>query len=131
MRVLVDELTGLEPLGLFLPYARDVRLLRVMEGLKAEPGNGLDLDEWASVAKTSPRTLARLFQRETGFSFGRWREQLRLTRAIERLAEGESVTRIAYELGYSNVSAFTTMFTRSMGHSPRAYSARTSEHSVG
>lgn len=121
MRVLVDELTSLVPLGLFLPHGRDPRLRRVIEALTEEPGDDRKLEDWTAVAQTSPRTLARLFQVETGLSFGRWREQLRLICAIERLADGDSVTRVAHDLGYSSAAAFTTMFTRAMGQPPRAY----------
>lgn len=123
MRVLVDEVTGLTPLGLFLPHGRDPRLRRVTEALAAEPGDARKLEGWTAIAQTSPRTLARLFQLETGLSFGRWREQLRLIYAIERLADGDNITRIAYDLGYSSAAAFTTMFTRAMGQPPRTYLA--------
>ena len=121
MRVLVDELTSLVPLGLFLPHGRDPRLRRVIEALAGEPGDDRKLEDWTAVAQTSPRTLARLFQLETGLSFGRWREQLRLICAIERLADGDSITRVAHDLGYSSAAAFTTMFTRAMGQPPRTY----------
>ncbi len=128
MRLLVDEVNGLVPLGLFLPHGRDLRLRRVIEALTAEPGDDRGLEEWAGAAGTSPRTLARLFRTETGLSFGQWREQLRLICAIERLADGDSVTRVAYDLGYAGASGFTTMFTRAMGQPPRAYLASMSGH---
>ncbi|HUC16129.1 MAG TPA: helix-turn-helix transcriptional regulator [Acetobacteraceae bacterium] len=123
MRVLVDEVTSLVPLGLFLPHGHDPRLRRVITALTAEPGDDRNLEDWTAVARTSPRTLARLFQTETGLSFGRWREQLRLICAIERLADGDSITRVAHDLGYSGAGAFTTMFTRAMGQPPRTYLA--------
>lgn len=123
MRVLVDEVTSLVPLGLFLPHGRDPRLRRVIDALTAEPGDDRILEDWTAVVGTSPRTLARLFQLETGLSFGRWREQLRLILAIERLADGDSITRVAHDFGYSGAAAFTTMFTRALGQPPRAYLA--------
>jgi AraC-like DNA-binding protein len=127
MRVLVDEVANLVPLGLFLPHGRDPRLRRVIEALAMEPGDDRNLEDWTAVARTSPRTLARLFQMETGLSFGRWREQLRLICAIERLADGGSITRVAHDLGYSGAGAFTTMFTRAMGQPPRTYLAMMNE----
>ena len=38
------------------------------------------------LAGASPRTLKRLFQSETGLSFGQWRRQVRLIAALEMLA---------------------------------------------
>ena len=39
------------------------------------------------------------------------------------LASGELVTRVAADLGYDNPAAFTTMFKRALGVSPRQYAA--------
>lgn len=128
MQVLVDEASGHAPLGLFLPHGHDPRLRRVIAALEAEPGDSRNLEDWSLVAQTSARTLARLFQLETGLSFGRWREQLRLICAIERLADGDSILRVAHGLGYSSAGAFTTMFSRAMGQPPRSYfAARTDD----
>jgi AraC-like DNA-binding protein len=37
------------------------------------------------------------------------------------LAAGEAVTAVAIDLGYDNPAAFTTMFKRALGSSPREY----------
>jgi AraC-like DNA-binding protein len=55
---------------------------------------------------------------ETGMSFGRWREHLRIVAAVDRLTHGRSITQTALELGYQSPSAFTTMFTRLLGLPP-------------
>lgn len=121
MRCMVDELAAAAPIGLFLPFGRDGRLRKVIDALIEQPGDGRDVAGWAGYAGTSARTLARLFQAETGMSFGRWREQLRLASAIQHLANGESITRVAFELGYASTTSFTTMFSRAMGQPPRAF----------
>jgi AraC-like DNA-binding protein len=66
----------------------------------------------------SRRTLERLFQRETGISLGRWRQQARLLHAMRRLAHGESVTSIALEVGYESPSAFIATFSNAFGTTP-------------
>ncbi len=121
MQVLIDELSSLRSLGVFLPYGRDPRLRRILDALKEDPGSERQLDDWAAEVGASSRTLARLFRDETGLSFRAWREQLRVARSVEMLAAGRSVTQIAYDLGYSSSANFTTMFTRAMSVSPRAY----------
>jgi AraC-like DNA-binding protein len=100
---------------------RDRRLQRVCWALLAAPGDPRTLDEWAAWANASPRTLARLFVTETGFTFGAWRQQARLLEAMGRLSGGQSVTDVALDLGYDSVSAFSAMFRRASGVSPRAY----------
>ncbi|MFL9888621.1 helix-turn-helix transcriptional regulator [Paraburkholderia agricolaris] len=119
--VIVDEIVAArrEPLGLPLP--RDVRLLRITDALASDLSDSRRLEEWASWAGITPRTLSRRFVAETGFSFAGWRQQARLLRALELLAEGRAVTVVAFELGYDNVSAFIDMFRRSLGTTPGRY----------
>jgi methylphosphotriester-DNA--protein-cysteine methyltransferase len=69
----------------------------------------------------SKRTLNRRFQDETNMSFQDWRQQCRLLRGLEMLVAGDSVTRVALELGYEHSSAFIVMFKRCLGSTPRRY----------
>ena len=77
--------------------------------------------QWASSANASARTLARLFLAETGLTFGAWRQQARVLEAMGRLGSGAPVTEVALDLGYESVSAFSAMFRRAAGTSPRQY----------
>jgi AraC-like DNA-binding protein len=105
-------------LALFIPHGEDPRVRRVTRILLADPGNRSMIDDFAAVAGASSRTLARLFVAETGMSFTRWRDHLRVTVAVERLLRGQSITETALDLGYQTASAFTTMFKRILGLSP-------------
>ena len=78
---------------------------------------------WARRAGLSERTLARLLKRETGMSFGRWRQQLAILVALRRMAEGASIQRVAADLGYDSAGSFTTMFRRTLGAPPARYMA--------
>jgi AraC-like DNA-binding protein len=49
---------------------------------------------------------------------------MRLVEALSRLALGHSVAAVARELGYASPSAFTAMFRRTLGATPRAYLRR-------
>lgn len=119
--VIVDEIgtAPREPLGLPLPV--DPRLLRVTDALASDLADSRSLEEWAAWAGIAPRTLSRRLVAETGFSFAAWRQQARLLRALERLADGTPVTVVALELGYDNVSAFIDMFKRALGTTPGRY----------
>jgi AraC-like DNA-binding protein len=119
--VIVDEIRTLPRVTLGLPMPQDARLRKIAEALSDCPDDERHLQEWATWAGIAPRTLTRRFALETGFSFTAWRQRVRLLRALERLAAGVPVTRVALELGYDNVSAFIAMFRRTFGVTPGRY----------
>lgn len=121
MRLLLDELCVLPVLPMQLPQPRDTRLRRICEGLIAEQDDVRTVDDWADALGISGKTVQRLFQRETGMSFGAWRQQARLLHALERLAAGSRVVDVAFDLGYGSPSAFSTMFRRQFGIAPRDF----------
>ncbi len=123
VKLLIDEIQTVhqEPLKLLNPIDR--RLAHVARDIKANPADGRPLATWAKTANASERTLARLFLQDTGLTFAQWRQQLRLIKAIEMLANETPVTVVAMQLGYSSASAFGFMFRRALGCSPSAYFA--------
>jgi AraC-like DNA-binding protein len=124
--VILDEISSATTVALGLPMPTDPRLRRIAQALSAQPGDGRRLEEWAQWAAIAPRTLTRRFALETGFNFTQWRQRLRLLRALEMLAVGKSVTMIALDLGYENVSAFIALFKRLLGTTPGQYVAAAS-----
>src|SRR5262249_23663149 len=104
-----------------LPMPRDARALRVAHRLRDEPGEAAPLGAFARAAGASRRTLERLFQRETGMSLGRWRQQVRLLHAMRLLARGEGVTSTALEVGYESPSAFIAASASTLGTTPGRY----------
>lgn len=124
VRVMLDELSEMEPAPLYLPLSDDNRLTRIIETLLQNPADERSFEEIAVNSGASTRTLSRLFAASTGMGFGEWRRQLRLLVAIDRLGQGHSVTRVALDLGYRSPSAFCAMFKRTLGASPVAYLRR-------
>jgi AraC-like DNA-binding protein len=96
-------------------------LRRICESLIAQPSSIDTLERWAEQIGASARTVARLFKQETGMSFGQWREQLRLTEAMSRLAIGRPVAQVAQDLGYADTRTFAVMFRRAMGATPHQF----------
>lgn len=122
--VLLDELRRAPVESFYLPMPSDRRLRRVAMAMFERPDDTRGIDEWASWAGMSTRTLTRLFRQETQCSVAQWRQQARLTRALERLATGEAVSIVADALGYATPSAFVAMFRKAFGDSPGRYLAR-------
>lgn len=121
MSLLVEEIGAARPLSLGLPLPRDRRLMALCQALLDDPATDLTLAQWAPRVGASPRTLARLFQRELQRPFGAWRQQLRLSRAAALVAQGNSLADVAAELGYASASAFSAMFKRAFGTSPSRF----------
>ncbi|MDH4276047.1 MAG: helix-turn-helix transcriptional regulator [Gammaproteobacteria bacterium] len=119
--VLRDQLTRLPSAKLVVPLPIDTRARKVCDELMRTPADDRSLSAWGAWAGASGRTLARAFLRDTGMTFGDWSQQLRLSIAVERLDEGDSVTQVALDLGYRSPSAFGAMFRRVLGCSPRRY----------
>jgi AraC-like DNA-binding protein len=118
---LLDQLRVLPAVPLELPMPRDARALRIADRLRQSPGNEAAVDAIARQAGASRRTVERIFQKETGMSLGRWRQQARLQHAMRLLARGESVTSTAFEVGYESVSAFIAAFSSALGTTPGRY----------
>ncbi len=121
IRVLLDRIEGLPVAPLHLPMVNDPRARKITDALLADPADTRTLQDWAVDLGASERTLARLFTRETGITFGQWRQQAKLLAALARLARGESVTAVAFDLGYASQSAFIAMFRRALGRTPGRY----------
>lgn len=119
--VLLDQILAMPTSELHLPYPSDRRLLPICAALTANPADRRSLKEWAQAVGTSDRTIERLFMQETGLTFHRWREQMRVLRSLTLLGSGRAVKNVALELGFANPSTFITMFRKIMGVTPGAY----------
>lgn len=119
--VLLDQIVAQPASDLHLPYPSDRRLRPICAALTGDPADRRSLKEWAKVVGASDRTVERLFMAETGMTFHRWREQMRVLRSLTLLANGRAVKSVALELGFANPSTFITMFRKTMGVTPGAY----------
>jgi AraC-like DNA-binding protein len=124
---LLDQFRTVPVVPLELPMPRDGRALRVAARLRENPGDEAAVGNLAREAGASRRTLERIFQKETGMSLGRWRQQARLQHAMRLLAGGEGVTSTALEVGYGSVSAFIAAFSSKLGTTPGRYYRRAEE----
>lgn len=119
--VIIDQLAVIQMVPLQLPNPSDSRAQRIANVLLGDPSDRRPLAEICKVAGASKRTVERLFQEDVGMSFGKWRQQLRLMKAMQLLADGAKVTHAALEAGYSTPSAFISMFRKTLGTTPSAY----------
>lgn len=105
------------------------------EPLTAEAGWAADLEAWvrgqvcaltvedlASAARVSRRTLTRRFDRELGTSPARWLNEVRIRRAREILETTTlPIDIVSTRTGFSSSSTFRAVFRRVVGVSPLLY----------
>jgi AraC-like DNA-binding protein len=119
--VILDQLRMIEQAPLQLSLPDDPRALRVAGALMADPADRRPLAQLSRASGASKRTIERLFLEQTGMTFGRWRQQLRLMHAIRLLGGGAKVAYAALEAGYSTPSAFIAAFRSAFGATPARY----------
>ncbi len=86
------------------------------------------LNELAATLNISPRTLNRYLARE-GTTFRELAGKIQHELACERLAAGtQSVTEVAYSLGFTDSSNFARAFRERAGCSPSAYQRNADTH---
>lgn len=119
--LLLHELQAADEVALHIPVPSDPRLRKVCQRLLAGTSHGETLEQLAARAGASSRTLARLFESELHMSFVRWRQHVRLARALSQMSLGRPIKTVARDAGYASSSAFIGMFRRVLGVTPTAY----------
>lgn len=123
-KVLLRELEQMPAGGFDLPVSQHPKLKRLQDALMSDPSDRRALVEWAHLLATSERTLARLVVKETGMTFGRWRQQLHLLVALTLLSGGASVQQVSDALGYESATSFILMFRKALGTTPARYTSK-------
>ena len=105
------------------PVPDDDRLAKAIALARAKYKDGVTTAQLAKAAGMSPRTFERAIVRALGTSPRQLVEDLRLTEARTRLESGrETVTTVAFDLGYKSLSHFVRRFRRAFGTTPTAVS---------
>jgi two-component system response regulator YesN len=79
----------------------------------------IDRDAVAAVAYITPNYLSKRFRAEVGMSLREYINQLRIEEAKRLLlSTNATVTEVASEVGYDNISYFSTVFRKLCGMSP-------------
>ena len=94
---------------------------RAQDYLAQTPQFQVGLAQAARAVGVSPSSLALAFRKGAGIGFHRYALNSRLARAAELLPGSDDLTRLAYELGFSSHSHFSTAFRRWAGRTPSAY----------
>lgn len=103
----------------------DTQVADVVAALADRPGEPWTLDRMAALVHLSRSALTERFRRATGHSPMQMLREVRMHRARTLLIDRcLPVTRVAFEVGYGSVAAFSRAFTSDHGLSPLAWRAR-------
>jgi AraC-like DNA-binding protein len=113
-----------QPSPVVVPAGRSPELRRALQLTEQRLGGDVRFEDLAAEVGLAPRSLARRFEEETGMTWRAVLRRMRVLRAIEELAAGDTpVTRIAFMVGYTSLSAFNAAFRDLTGHTPTGYRA--------
>jgi AraC-like DNA-binding protein len=117
------ELRHAEDSATFIPLPHEPRCRRAADIVLRSPAAAHEIDMLAQEVGTSARTLSRLFAAETQLSFKSWCQRARIAAAIETLSTRAdvSVKKLAADLGYASVPAFSHAFRQVTGKTPTEF----------
>ncbi len=98
---------------------RDERLGEVLQYLMDHYAEPIRLEEVAAIANLTPSAFCRFFKLRTGKTFVRFLNEVRIGIACRRLREEKStISEIAYQVGFQNLSNFNRQFRLIVGRKP-------------
>ncbi|MGA8115605.1 MAG: AraC family transcriptional regulator [Actinocatenispora sp.] len=92
---------------------------RARDAMLADEPGGTSLVTLAHLLETSPSHLSRTFRHHVGMTISRYRNRVRISRALQRIDDGETdLASLAFALGFSDQAHFTRTMQRELGHTP-------------
>lgn len=111
---------------LLAPTAKEQKeqspVMDAIEYIRSNVGQTITLDDLASVANLSPYYFSHIFKRQTGFSPVEYVINTRIERAKTLLlTTNNSISEIAYAVGYASSGSLINLFVKRVGESPKQY----------
>jgi len=119
---LIAYLIRNDMLNIYKPITKEMELKKLDKLLKYVEEHfyeEINLNMAAQILNMSYYYLSRYFKRTTGRNFKEYIDFVKVCEAEKLLLSGEmNISRIAYEVGFSNVSSFNRVFKRIRGYPP-------------
>lgn len=96
----------------------DPRIVAALRLIRASPAVHVPVNEIASAVSLSPSRLVHLFHEQTNISIKRYSLWLRLHAAFRAMASEDSLTGIAYQVGFADSAHLSRAFRRMLGINP-------------
>ncbi len=98
------------------------RIERVMEYMNQNFQKNISLNEAAKLTNMTPVSFSRFFKMRTGITFMDSLLEMRLGQSSRLLIDTtQSVSEVAYNCGFNNISNFNRLFKKKKGCTPKAF----------
>ena len=98
------------------------KLNAAIDWVNANYFQSIDLDEISAITNLTKTAFCRSFKKATGKTFLQYLNDKRIEEAAKSLIETEdSILKVAYDVGFSNISSFNRYFKKCKGTSPTRY----------
>lgn len=122
----LESLTWSEGLS---PFSKDTSNLshipvieKVISHLLHHYNQEIRQPDLAEMACMSVSHFSRFFKKSTGYSFSDYLNKIRIDQACQRIQNSElSISQVAYDVGYRNLSQFNLNFKKVCNMTPKAY----------
>jgi AraC-like DNA-binding protein len=105
-----------------MPTGMDSRLERVLNYLTFNYTSEQNLNDLAQQISMNPSAFCRYFKEATGKTIVEYIHEMRVGYACKLLMErGKTISEIAFECGFNNISNFNRIFKKKIGHTPSNY----------
>ncbi|NBA87323.1 helix-turn-helix domain-containing protein [Emticicia sp. CRIBPO] len=100
-----------------------IRMDQVFQYVVNQYKRQISLSEISDIASLTPQAFCRYFKKHTGKTFVNFLNEVRVNEACKIIVSGKynSISDIAYETGFDNVTNFNRVFKKILGQSPREY----------
>lgn len=118
-------LTGRRPSQRAPSFSDERRITETLRRIENTPEEAVSLARHANEAAMSPYHFLRVFKQVAGITPHQFTLRMRLSRAALRLRRSrDSISTIAFEAGFNDLSTFNRRFRRLMGATPGGYRAQ-------
>ncbi len=95
---------------------------KIIRHIEENYNRNITRDELENIAFVNINQLSRIFKEKTGRTLHGYQMEIRITKAMELLTEGNSsISEVALAVGYDNFSYFSRLFKNRTGVSPKEY----------
>lgn len=107
------------------------RIMKTLQTVEGKCHESITLAEAARIANLSPSRFCAVFKQETGTTFTRILNRMRVDRAASMLSRGDcNINGIALRCGFADQSYFTRVFRKERGCTPKAFRLKTTPHAT-
>ncbi len=98
------------------------RLKRVRDFVESRYGESISLEEISGVAAMEKTYFSYFFHQKIGVTFCVWLQYVRIKKALELIkARDRTITEVAFEVGFNEISTFQKAFKRWTSLTPRDF----------